>query len=189
MNQNTQTLKFRLASSHDIDFLLNLINHAYRSEHDNSWTNEAHLVEGERIGQSQLTSLIELNQSNNSTSHLLIAESNEQQNSRVVGCVLIEYLKDDVEIGTYCIAADCQNLGYGKMVLGAAETYALKFKPDVKHFVVWVLNQRHELIDYYQRRGYSLTGLVQEYPYDAGVGTPLVELKLLEMKKTVVDHI
>ena len=48
---------------------------------------------------------------------------------------------------------------------------------------MWVLSVRHELIAYYERRGYVQTGRVDVYPLDANVGIPQVDLHLIEMRK------
>lgn len=50
---------------------------------------------------------------------------------------------------------------------------------------MWVLSVRSELISYYERRGYVLTGVLDEYPLNANVGTPIVDLYLVEMKKVI----
>ena len=50
-------------------------------------------------------------------------------------------------------------------------------------FVMWVLSVRHELIAYYERRGYLKTGVIEDYPLDANVGIPQVDLHLIEMRK------
>ena len=50
---------------------------------------------------------------------------------------------------------------------------------------MWVLSVRSELIAYYQRRDYQMTGMQADYPLDANVGQPLVDLHLIEMKKRI----
>lgn len=51
---------------------------------------------------------------------------------------------------------------------------------------MYVLNVREELIQYYERRGYKKTGLIEDYPLDANVGMPLLDLNLIEMQKTLI---
>lgn len=50
---------------------------------------------------------------------------------------------------------------------------------------MWVLSVRTELIAYYERRGYVRTGVIDDYPLDAGVGKPMVDLHLVEMRKII----
>jgi hypothetical protein len=54
---------------------------------------------------------------------------------------------------------------------------------------MWVLSVRHELIAYYQRRGYVQTGVVADYPLNANVGIPVVDLHLIEMRKRVPSKV
>lgn len=180
-----QTLKFRLAEHRDIPELFKVINSAYRQQHENSWTNESKIVEGDRIHQTQLEALIAQHTKKNPQSHLLIAELTQQAIDQLIGCVLIEYQQKDIEIGTFCIAPEWQNLGYGHRVLKAAEVYALKFKPELRSMLMWVLDIRHELIEFYIRRGYEKTGVIDHYPFDAGVGEPLCDLQIIQLRKTI----
>ena len=175
--------KFRLAELHDIAGLVKMINSAYRDQHQNSWTNESELVDGDRIDHAQLESLIQQHNQKSFHSLLLVAEIHHQMQDVIIGCIAIESHQQDVEIGTFCIAPDWQNLGYGAQVLNAAETYAVKMKPDLKQLVMWVLDARSELIEFYTRHGYAKTDVVADYPIGLNVGTPLIELKLLQLTK------
>ena len=56
-------------------------------------------------------------------------------------------------------------------------------KPDLKQLVMWVLDARSELIEFYMRHGYVKTGVVADYPKNQNVGTPLIEVKLLQLTK------
>jgi hypothetical protein len=46
---------------------------------------------------------------------------------------------------------------------------------------------RKELIEYYERRGFNRTGVVDDYPITAEVGIPLIPLSLVEMTKKLGD--
>jgi ribosomal protein S18 acetylase RimI-like enzyme len=66
-----------------------------------------------------------------------------------------------------------QTQGLGKKMLTHAETYAIEhFKASV--LKMSVLSSRPELLAFYERRGYVLTGDIEEYPLSADVGQPLV---------------
>lgn len=54
---------------------------------------------------------------------------------------------------------------------------------------MWVLSVRHELIAYYQRRGYVQTGVVADYPLNANVGISVIDLHLIEMRKRVPSKV
>ena len=174
--------KFRLAEQADIAELVKMINSAYRDQHESSWTNESQLINGDRIDQAQLKSLIQ-QQHKSFQSRLLVVEVHHEMKDEIVGCIAIESQQKNIEIGTFCIAPQWQNLGYGAQVLNAAETYAIKMKPDLEQMVMWVLDARTELIDFYLRYGYMKTGIVEKYPFDLNVGTPLIAVKLLQLVK------
>ena len=177
------TLKFRLAESQDIPALLQLINTAYREKHVKSWTNEAEILSGERIQTEQLEALIARQYGNKADVQFLVAELNQQVTSEIMGCVAVTYVDNDAEIGTFCIASHRQGQGYGQQVLHAAVLYAQKHEPLLKTFSMWVLDVRKELIAFYERRGYQQTGSKEDFPLDANVGTPLVDLHLIQLQK------
>lgn len=150
--------KLRLAEQHDIAELVHMINSAYRNPHQNSWTNESEIVDGDRIDHGQLQALIHQQNQTPFRSLFLVAEIHHQMTDEIIGCIAIESHQQDVEIGTFCITPQWQNLGFGAQVLNAAETYAMKMKPDLRQMVMWVLDARLELIDFYIRHGYVKTG-------------------------------
>lgn len=55
----------------------------------------------------------------------------------------------------------------------------------VRDLVMHVLDVRTELLAYYQRRGYQITGRKSEYPIEAEAGQPIVPIQLIEMKKNL----
>lgn len=175
-------LNFRTARISDITNLVDLINSAYRQQEGRSWTSESEIVTGDRINAKQLEQA--LAQDN---FQLFVAELDEQ----IVACIGLTFTQHDVEIGTFCIATTLQNQGIGKYVLDFSEQYVhdkvLSTHCHFTHFVMWVLSVRHELIAYYQRRGYIQTGIVEDYPLNANVGIPIVDLHLIEMRKSVAS--
>lgn len=48
---------------------------------------------------------------------------------------------------------------------------------------MYVLDARHELISFYERRGYAKTGTTEAYPIDAHVGMPNIPIKLIHLQK------
>ncbi|WP_434057132.1 GNAT family N-acetyltransferase [Acinetobacter silvestris] len=140
---------------------------------------------GDRIQQQQLEDLIK--QQNN---QLLIAEIQSKDKKTIIACIGLTYLNLEFEIGTFCIAPHWQNQGIGKHVLAYAESYSQAYvkqqQAELNYYVMWVLNVRNELIEYYERRGYVQTGEIEAYPVDANVGQPIVDLHLIKMKKSVV---
>ena len=175
-----QPLSYRFAHIDDIENLVSLINQAYRSKVGSSWTSEQHIVAGDRINAQQLKQI--LAQEN---FYLFIAEVEEDEQTHLVACVGLTFQQDRVEIGTFCVNSHCQNRGIGKQVLTYAEKMALEILPTLRHYEMYVLDARAELIQYYERCGYVQTGSIEAYPIDANVGQPLIDLKLQHMRKLV----
>lgn len=103
----------------------------------------------------------------------------------LVACIGLSIDHNSVEIGTFTIDSSIQNLGYGKQMLNYVEVYVAQSYMDVRDLIM-VLHVRSELIAYYQRRGYQITGHTAPYPVNANVGRPLVPIQLIEMKKAII---
>lgn len=58
--------------------------------------------------------------------------------------------------------------GIGNVLLSAVETFITRHSQSrgVSHFSISILSHRPELLAYYQRRGYALTGEKMPFPYD-----------------------
>lgn len=151
-----------------------LVNKAYRPD-DNSrgWTHESDLVTGDRTSPEQVIQQI------STGSTVLIAVRNHE----IVACVQLTPDAADCWIGMLATLPSAQNSGMGKKMLMAAEAYAIKcFNP--QRLMMSVLSSRMELLSFYQRRGYQLTGKTTAYPIDAGVGILLLQdLQVLELSK------
>ena len=100
----------------------------------------------------------------------------------LVACIGLSLDHNSVEIGTFAIDSSIQNLGYGKQMLN----YVAQSCSEVRDLIMYVLDVRSELIAYYQRRGYQITGHTEPYPVNANVGQPLVPIQLIEMKKAII---
>ena len=150
---------------------------ADRAQSERSWTTEKAFVDGIRITNEQLSG--DLSRSN---FKLFIGE-NEQ--GLLVACIGLSIDHNSVEIGTFAIDSSIQNLGYGKQMLNYVEVDVAQSYMDVRDLIM-VLHVRSELIAYYQRRGYQITGHTAPYPVNANVGQPLVPIQLIEMKKAII---
>ena len=74
-------------------------------------------------------------------------------------------------------------------MLNYVEAYVAQSCSEVRDLIMYVLDVRSELIAYYQRRGYQITGHTAPYPVNANVGQPLVPIQLIEMKKAIIQSI
>ena len=176
-----QPLNYRLAQMSDIENLVCLINQAYRTDSGNSWTSEQNIVAGDRINAQQLKKT--LAQEN---FYLFIVEEDGQ--THLVACIGLTFQADRVEIGTFCVDSHWQNKGIGKQLLRYAEKKALEIFPALRHYEMYVLDARAELIQYYERCGYTQTDYREAYPLDANVGQPLIDLQLQHMRKLVLQN-
>ncbi|RYZ79754.1 MAG: GNAT family N-acetyltransferase [Moraxellaceae bacterium] len=87
-----------------------------------------------------------------------------------------------VQIGLLTVDPHYQAQHLGKQLLAYAEQQARQlYHPE--RFEMSVVHSRHELIAYYERRGYYQSGVIKPYPLDQQVGTPKQPLYLLIMNK------
>ncbi|CAB3770157.1 hypothetical protein GQ57_28025 [Burkholderia sp. MSh2] len=154
---------FRAANERDVDALVRLINSAYRpTTAEAGWTHEAAIVDGPRITARQVAETLET-----PDTVLLVAEIE----GRVAGCIEVAATGPEARIGTLAVSPSMQDRGLGKALLHEAEQLARR-RWQIGKAVMVVLSVRHELIDFYVRRGYARTGERTRYPVDAGVGMP-----------------
>ena len=177
-----KNLSLRTANSSDIQNLVILINQAYRTNNAASWTSEQGIVAGARINKEQLLHL--LVQKN---VWLFVADVQDNPQQGLLGCIGLTFQQDTVEIGTFCVAAAWQNQGIGRQMLKYAEMQAQEICANLKCYEMFVLDARSELIEYYERCGYVKTAYIENYPIHANVGIPLIDLKLQQMKKSIIQ--
>ncbi|HHX4059894.1 MAG: GNAT family N-acetyltransferase [Burkholderia contaminans] len=167
MDEPTGAIKhaasYRIATEQDVDALVQLVNAAYRPTTDAAgWTHEASLIDGPRITSSQLAATLHA-----PDAVLLVAKID----GGVAGCIEVRKAGDVAYIGTLAVAPSMQDRGLGKALLNEAEQFAVRHW-GIGTAVMVVVSVRHELIDFYLRRGYRRTGERTGYPFDAGVGRP-----------------
>lgn len=177
-----KNLSLRIANSSDIQNLVILINQAYRTNNAASWTSEEGIVAGARINEEQLLHF--LAQKN---VRLFVADIQDNPQHGLLGCIGLTFQQDTVEIGTFCVASAWQNQGIGRQLLKYAEMKAQEICINLKCYEMFVLDARSELIEYYERCGYVKTAYIENYPVNANVGIPLIDLKLQQMKKLITQ--
>jgi ribosomal protein S18 acetylase RimI-like enzyme len=82
------------------------------------------------------------------------------------------------------VSPTLQGGGIGKLLLEAAETEARKLKlPKISMSVISI---RHELVAWYERRGYQKTGETKPFPMnDPNFGIPKQFLEFIMMEKQI----
>lgn len=167
------SLTFRYAIQSDTPALFSLINSAYRGDiARKGWTHEADLVGGLRTTEEELGKIIR----NPGESYLLVLSGEE-----IVGCVHLKDENETLYFGMLSILPDWQNRKVGASLMQEIENIGRKTN---KRFIrLVVIHARSELISYYERKGFVLTGTSEEFPSQYPAKIP--GLLLLEMKKTL----
>jgi ribosomal protein S18 acetylase RimI-like enzyme len=156
-------LSFRFATADDIPVLVALTESAYRGDASRAgWTTEADLLDGQRTDLEEITRLV----AGPSTRFLLAV-----RDGYVIGSVLLSSNDDHVYIGMFAVSPVEQNRGLGRKMLEEAE--AISRREAFARTEMTVIGQRPELIAWYRRRGYEVTGERRAFPYgDLRFGQP-----------------
>jgi len=157
-------LSFRDARSTDVPAIVALVQSAYRGDASRAgWTTEADLLDGQRIDPDGVIQLI-----GKPASRVLLAE----RNGRLIACCQLEKQGDTGYFGMFSVVPGEQGSGLGKQVLAEAERLARE-QWQCHAMRMTVIEQRDELIAWYERRGYRRSGEYQPFPYgDERFGIP-----------------
>lgn len=150
-------MSIRLARAADLPALHKVIERAYRGDSARAgWTYESDLLDDQRTDLDQLGAILE-----SPNDRLLIAVSDEDA---PIGCVQITDRGGSLAyLGLLCIDPLLQAAGLGRGLIDAAEKLAVDtFAAATMEMTV--IEQRHELIAYYERRGYLLTAEKRAFP-------------------------
>jgi N-acetylglutamate synthase-like GNAT family acetyltransferase len=161
------------ATIKDITELTNLVNSAYRGETSKKgWTSESHLLDGIRIDEEAMGEYL---QGANVT--ILKYIDDEEQ---IIGCVYLELKKQKLYLGMLTVSPLLQTNGIGRQLLHEAERIANRL--NCSAIFMTVITTRHELIQWYERRGYCATGEILPFHEGTRFGTPnqLIELGVFE---------
>jgi ribosomal protein S18 acetylase RimI-like enzyme len=155
---------FRAAAVADIPAIVALVESAYRGESGRrGWTTESELLDGRRTDAEAVRELV-----GRPDSCILLAESD----GRLVASAHVERQGTAGYFGMFAVDPAQQGGGLGKTVLAEAERLARE-QWLCGAMRMTVIEQRAELIAWYQRRGYRRTGEFQPFPYgDERFGIP-----------------
>jgi GNAT superfamily N-acetyltransferase len=169
---------FRQAVFADVEAIAELVNSAYRGETSRAgWTTEADILDGLRTDSDEVERLIESEYS------IILLCFNDNY---LIGAVCLEAAQATVYIGMFVVNPILQGKGLGKRLLDQAEILAQQMWK-VDKFQMHVITLRHELIAFYERRGYLRTGIVREFPLNPDVWQPkMAGLQLETLEKTIV---
>lgn len=169
-------ITFRTASIQDSTLIADLVNSAYRGDSSKKgWTTEADLLGGQRTDVQKIQEMIE-----GPTSQMELAIDSD-----ILGCVYLNFeTKDTLYLGMLTVNPELQTKGIGKLLLNHVEEVALKKKCHTIRMTV--ISVRTELIAFYERRGYKITGQTEPFPEgDPRFGVPKKKLEFIVMAKTL----
>jgi len=170
---------FRPAAPDDVPALHRLIESAYRGDSAKvGWTHEADLLGGQRTDEAELLDILA-----DASRAILLAEVD----GVLTGCVQVADQGEGLAyLGLLTVDPTRQAGGLGRLLIDAAEVEAVaRFK--ATRMEMTVIRQRAELIAWYERRGYALTGETRPFPLDdERFGLPQTrELAFVVMEKAL----
>jgi GNAT superfamily N-acetyltransferase len=158
----------RNATPAELHALHALIEGAYRGDSaKRGWTHEADLLGGQRTDIAAIGDIL----ADPHQSFLV-----NEEGGALRGCVLVvnKGVVDGARtayLGMLTVRPELQAAGLGRALIEAAEAHARSFGADVMEMTV--IKARRELIDWYIRRGYALSGREAPFPLDdARFGLP-----------------
>jgi GNAT superfamily N-acetyltransferase len=174
-SSNIDQLTIRAATAADLPELHVLVECCYRGSNNAGWTHEGSLFDGPRTDLASLSAVLET-----PGQVILIADAG---NGPVASVQIGKGLDATGYLGLLCVDPALQAGGLAKRMIAAAEALAAeRFAALVMEMTV--INHRPELIAYYQRRGYALTGEVRYLA--PGLGQLRDDICLLVLAKALV---
>ncbi len=169
------SLILKTANPDDAKPIERLVNSAYRGESSRAgWTTEADLFATPRTSLDMLLGIL------NSSDQCILIFLDEID---LVACVHLKNESTHAYLGMLTVNPEKQASGIGKTILGLSEDWVQK-NWGLKRIEMCVISLRKELIAWYQRRGYQLTGDKFPFPTDDPLlGKPLVKLESLILRK------
>lgn len=163
----------QFATISDIPSLVRLINRAYRAkEGATGWTNEGHLLEGDRTDSEHLRELIEA-----SDNKILLCRL---ESGELAGSVHLIHKDTYVYFGMLAVDPIHQSHGVGRYLLQKAKEQACS--NGLYKIRLTVLSTRKELIDWYTRSGFSVVQKDLPFPDTTRFGKPKMPLSLVKME-------
>lgn len=148
----------RFATMADVPRLHALIESAYRGESaTKGWTHESYLLGGQRTDEASLEAIIV-----DPAARIIVVD----EGTGIIGCVQIgDQGCGTSYLGLLAANPNAQAGGIGSRLISAAEREAASLF-NAMRIEMTVIGRRHELIAYYERRGYAQTGETRPFPYD-----------------------
>ncbi|MBL8517234.1 MAG: GNAT family N-acetyltransferase [Betaproteobacteria bacterium] len=171
-------LNFRPATAADVPAITALTNLAYAgNSSEKAWTHEGTLFDEARTNDAEIAAHIAA-----PGAMFLLGFDGDQ----LVASALLKFTDDAGYLGMLAVHPDLQTGGVGKQMLAEAEHMAIA-RGCTKMTMMVIATHRPELVAYYQRRGYALTGrygqfsraAVKAYAEEIGMRLEWMEKKLV----------
>jgi ribosomal protein S18 acetylase RimI-like enzyme len=185
---NTSTLEplaVRVATTSDAAALCALVNSAYRGDSSRAgWTTEADLLGGQRTDVAALEAFIR-DGATHGTQVMLLHEDA----AGLACCVQLERRDAEAYLGMLTVRPQGQGSGRGRGLIDAAERHVREVWR-ARAVIMTVIEQRDELIAWYERRGYRRTGQTAPFPYgDLRFGEPKrPDLRFVILRKDFTEE-
>jgi ribosomal protein S18 acetylase RimI-like enzyme len=160
----------------DVPELALLINSSYRGESSKKgWTTEANLIGGQRIDDHSLAGQMA------DPNAVILKNTNDE--GKITGCVYLQKQADKLYLGMLTVSPILQANGLGRQLLQAAEAYARSI--NYHTITMTVITTRTELLEWYERRGYSKTGEVIRLIIPEKFGILKQPVEMFRLEKSV----
>lgn len=152
----SEIVTIHVATRADLPALHPVIERAYRGETARGgWTHEADLIAGARTDLATLAAIVD-----DPAQRLLVA----RRNGATIGCVEVTDKGEGLSyLGLLCIDPALQTGGFGKQLVAAAEQTARDVFGATR-MEMTVIDIRRRLIEFYERRGYRISGEKRDFP-------------------------
>lgn len=151
---DTKNITLKIASQADAGEITSLVNSVYRGENaKKGWTTEADFIDGIRINDAKVKEII------NSKDDIIILAL---ISGEIIGCVQLEKTDKYSLLGMLSVDVNYQDRGIGKILITECERYT-KDVWKLGEIKMKVIGRRVELLEYYNRRGYLITGEREDF--------------------------
>lgn len=177
---NPAVSAIRPAESADVDAVVALVQSAYRGDASRAgWTSEADLLDGGRTDASMVRGLIR-----DADGAVLVLDASPGA-AGLLACCHVQRRERTTYVGMFAVRPTAQGRGLGTAMLTAAEERARAWGSE--RLELTVLNHRPELVAWYVRHGFAMTGRTVPFPYgDERFGIPRRDdLVLQHMEKVL----
>ena len=171
------TLAFRYATADDVPAIAALTERAYRHpDPATAWTDESAILSGPRTSVETVRRMV-----GEGSRRFVLAE----EDGTLVASGMLERLgAGEAHFGMFAVEPARQGGGTGRLLLAECERRAVELW-STRRMTMHVISLRTELIDWYVRRGYALTGESHPFPFAEAVGALRTDFDLVELAKVL----